>query len=397
MSEENFYKDLKPLQLPITDVFQEAYFYTVPPGWHIIISDVKNSTLAVNAGKHNDVNLAAAGSLVAALNIAKKYKVDIPFFFGGDGSTVLVPEKIVKEVVAGLWVHNVNSKKNFGLEMHIGSMPVREVYESGHFIKIAKLEIDSTYSKAIAIGDGFRFAEQKIKRSIPGNETVSTNKLNLTGLECRWDKIKPSVEEAGNVCYLIESLCTEKQLIVYADVFNKIEEIYGDVVKRSPLSAERLKLLFSFGKLKKEMLVKFGGWNPAYFISTFFRSFFGFFYFKYNLNITGLSGNDYLMQLIAHADTLTIDGRINTIICGSQEEHQQFLGYLSNLEKEGSLIFGHYGSKESIMTCYIQNRNARHIHFVDGADGGYTEAAKEFKAKLKEMLQTQNNPKASRV
>ncbi|MBA4058110.1 MAG: hypothetical protein C0490_25560, partial [Marivirga sp.] len=51
-------------------------------------------------------------------------------------------------------------------------------------------------------------------------------------------------------------------------------------------------------------------------------------------------------------------------------------------ENEGKLFFGHHHSKESIMTCYIENMNAKHIHFIDGSDGGYTEAAKEFKQKL---------------
>ncbi len=37
------------------------------------------------------------------------------------------------------------------------------------------------------------------------------------------------------------------------------------------------------------------------------------------------------------------------------------------------------------MTCYIENRKSRHIHFVDGSDGGYTEAAKEFKMKLRQL------------
>ena len=53
--------------------------------------------------------------------------------------------------------------------------------------------------------------------------------------------------------------------------------------------------------------------------------------------------------------------------------------YLTDQQKEGALIFGHYISKESVMTCYIENRDAKHIHFVDGSEGGYTEAAKEFK------------------
>jgi len=48
-------------------------------------------------------------------------------------------------------------------------------------------------------------------------------------------------------------------------------------------------------------------------------------------------------------------------------------------------VYGHFISKESIMTCYIQNRDSKHIHFVDGSDGGYTEASKELKRKLKNM------------
>jgi len=30
---------------------------------------------------------------------------------------------------------------------------------------------------------------------------------------------------------------------------------------------------------------------------------------------------------------------------------------------------------------YIENYKDRHVHFLDGADGGYTEAAKELKSK----------------
>ena len=91
---------------------------------------------------------------------------------------------------------------------------------------------------------------------------------------------------------------------------------------------------------------------------------------------------------LAQCETLTTsfttrEGRINTIICATAEKHEEFLQYLEDQEKEGNLIFGHHVSKESIMTCYIEERNAKHIHFVDGADGGYTEASKEFKAKLK--------------
>jgi hypothetical protein len=60
----------------------------------------------------------------------------------------------------------------------------------------------------------------------------------------------------------------------------------------------------------------------------------------------------------------------------------KLLEYLKEQEQKGLLLFGHHVSKESIMTCFIENRNNKHIHFIDGANGGYTEAAKELKPKL---------------
>ncbi|MGS0527189.1 DUF3095 family protein [Zobellia nedashkovskayae] len=34
------------------------------------------------------------------------------------------------------------------------------------------------------------------------------------------------------------------------------------------------------------------------------------------------------------------------------------------------------------MSCYVRNRNAKHIHFVDGGSSGYTRAAKVLKEKI---------------
>lgn len=75
----NFYKDLKAWKLSVTEVFYPHNFFDLPVDWFIIIADIKNSTAAVGSGRHNDVNLVAAGSLIAALNIARKRKIEIPF------------------------------------------------------------------------------------------------------------------------------------------------------------------------------------------------------------------------------------------------------------------------------------------------------------------------------
>lgn len=381
MSSPNFYTHLPAVSGPLPRLLREGHFAEVPPDWHVVVADVKGSSAAVAAGRHNDVNLVAAGSLVAALNVAKAQGIDIPFFFGGDGTTLLLPQAIMPGVMAALAAHNRNSQKTFGLEMHIGSVPVAEVVADGHSIGIAKLAVDAAFHKAIAVGSGLRWAEEKIKGSEPEAASADTAALNLTGLECRWDRIKPGAKEAENVCYLIEAADPALQAVVYAAVFDEMEEVYGAEARRSPLSPERLKMLLNLKKLRTEMMMKFGGWNPRYFLRQFLRTAVGRFWFKYNWSLGGLSGQEYLTQLIAHADTLTVDGRINTIVCAPPERHERFLQFLQTQEAAGLLVYGHHASKESIMTCYIENLNDKHVHFVDGADGGYTFAARELKAK----------------
>ena len=379
MSARNFYKDLPVLQLSVADLFQKKYFTLVPSDWYVIISDIKNSTAAVNEGRHNDVNLVAAGSLIAGINVAKAHDLEIPFFFSGDGGTVLVPGEILDEVLRGLFMHNLNSIKNFNLELHIGSIAVGELIEEGHPIELAKIQFGKGLNKPVIIGDGLRYAEQQIKLSSKETkQEIAAGELNLKGLECRWDKVKPPTDSTEIVCYLIESSQPGNQLEVYRNVLSKIDEIYGTIEKRNPLSLSRMKLLLDFQKLRKEMMAKYGKWKTNYFTVTYLKTLFGKLFFRLTT-----SGKKYLSQVISNADTLIIDGRISTIISGKKEKRIQFLNYLQEEEQNGQLIFGHHISKESIMTCYIENRNEKHTHFIDGSEGGYTEASKEFKKKLK--------------
>ena len=82
------------------------------------------------------------------------------------------------------------------------------------------------------------------------------------------------------------------------------------------------------------------------------------------------------------SDTLTIDGRINTVIAGTAQQRQQLTAELDRMEATGAILYGLYATSASIMSCYVRNREDQHIHFIDGADGGYTHAATMLKRKL---------------
>ena len=90
----------------------------------------------------------------------------------------------------------------------------------------------------------------------------------------------------------------------------------------------------------------------------------------------------YLTNLVEMSDTLVIDGKINTVISGTSKQREQLEAALNEIEMNGEILYGLYVSKESVMSCYVRNMNDRHVHFIDGAEGGYTKAATILKKKI---------------
>jgi hypothetical protein len=270
---------------------------------------------------------------------------------------------------------------------------IDDITKAGVILKIAKIEVCNGYNKSVVIGDGLKYAESMIKHAYVHDEEKikqellndDFSELNLDGLECRWDKIKPPANQLEVVCLLIEATDESTQLKVYRDVLIKLDEIYGEEEQRHPITLSRLQLVTSFKKFSKEVRARYAKWNGKHFLRSLYESIAGRLYFKYNFKVNNLKGKEYLEQVIAFSDTLTIDGRINTIVSGTAENRKRLLEYLQQQEQMGVLVYGHHVSPESIMTCYIENRDSKHIHFIDGANGGYTEAAKELKPKLKNL------------
>ena len=105
---------------------------------------------------------------------------------------------------------------------------------------------------------------------------------------------------------------------------------------------------------------------------------FGYIYFHTK------NGKTYLQSLVEMADTLVIDGKINTVISGTTKQRLALQKVLDKLEAEGKLIYGLHISRASVISCYVRDLKDDHIHFVDGSEGGYTQAARILKRKLKD-------------
>jgi Protein of unknown function (DUF3095) len=382
MAEANnnmFYSRLPVNEIPLGDLLTEQHlFFRIPEDWEVIITDVKNSTAATEKGMHQTVNLVATGTIVAVLNIAEKAGIDLPFFFGGDGATFIVPPSVLSATMQALQLHRNNTRQSFNMELRVGNVPVKDIYKNGHALNITKLKTTKLFSIPVLIGGGLTYAEKLVK-----DENYSTalfqqtsQELDLSGMQCRWDMIKPPASDYEVVSLLVMARQAAKQPVVFKKVIELLDELYGAPQVRRPIAAPQLRLRTTMGKISQEMKARFGGFRPFYLIGTWITGLLGIYYFKTK------KGKQYLDSLVNLTDTLVIDGRINTVITGTPRQREQLETALNQLEKEGDIIYGLCVSAESVMSCYVRNMNDKHIHFVDGAGGGYTRAAAVLKKKI---------------
>ncbi len=377
MPSPNFFSDLPVHHVTLSELLgDEGRFVQMPADWHVVVTDVRNSTIAIGAGRHEVVNLIATGSIIATLNLALKSNLEVPFFFGGDGATMLVPGQLLDPVLRALAVHRNNGVANFDLDLRVGSVPVADLLASEHELKISRLHISSGFAISVVLGSGLSEAEAIVKRDDEGlvGPTPPGDELDLEGMECRWDRVQPETPSHEVVSLLVTAVQPRSQGTLFKRVIDHIDDIYGPPESRNPVSVARLRL--KGNKVALEMKTRLGRFSLPYLVRNWTKVQLGRLFFMPREH-----GRYYLKRLVELTDTMVVDGRINTVVAGTSDQRRQLDERLSAMERDGLLTYGLFVSRESVMSCYVRDRRDEHVHFVDGAGGGYTKAATMWKGK----------------
>lgn len=374
-----YYADLPVSRRAVADLLEEpAAFVPVPADWQVLLSDVRGSTRAWSEGRHQEVNLVATGSIIAALNLAHREGVNLPFYFGGDGATLIAPPGLADAIEQALLAHRANTRANLGLDLRVGRVAVADLLADGHALAIARAEISPGLVIPVTLGDGLTEAERRVKGSDIEPEAPSRDApLDLEGMACRWDSIRPPEDTQEVVCLLVVARRPERQAALLAEVLRAIDTIYGALDRRTPISRPRMKVKPTFAKVATEMRVRLGRFDAGYLIGHWFKTLLGPLWFRFTRD-----GSDYLNQLVQLSDTLMIDGRVNTVMSGTARQRDRLVEALQRLEDAGGIAYGMQVCQASVMSCYVRDRRDQHIHFVDGLGGGYTQAAGVLKRKL---------------
>lgn len=391
MATENFYKDL-PVLKSFLEITHPQNFTAVPNDWYIAITDICGSTQAIAAGRYREVNLLGACSISVVLNVAKA--IDIPFVFGGDGATLLIPPLLLEKSKQVLADVRELAKNAFNLDLRVGIVPVASVTAAGYEVGVAKLGISENYSQAMLTGGGLNYATDLIKHpaTAPVYALVNsrTARADLSGLECRWQDIPSRHGETISLMVLAMTHDHEKNYEIYRDVLEKIQESYGDDDYLNPVVPNHLKLSFSSKKLLVETKLRAKSNRYVdrilYLIQIKLENLLGFCLMKLKLKVGAMNWGHYRDIVSASTDYKKFDDALRMTIAGTATQREQLVSYLEEQFKRGQLVYGIHTSNRALMTCLIFERHGRQVHFIDAADGGYTAAAKHMKQQLQHKV-----------
>lgn len=388
MSPESFYADLPSLGdfLDITDVRK---FVSVPSDWQIIVTDITNSTQAISSGLYKEVNFIGAASIVAILNIAKN--IDIPFVFGGDGASILIPPSLVAAAETALLVTQNLAKTQFDLHLRVGRVPVLTIEQQQYEVKIAKLKISENYQQAIFTGCGLTYATELVKNPATTNIYQINSKLvnenaDFSGLECRWQTIPSKQGEIVTLLVMATGNSAEEASWIYKQVLEQIKAIYGEDRELHPIAAENLQLTLNENELLPETKwrSKSDSWleRQLYLSTIKMGNYLGKFLMGLKVKTKDVDWGNYKENTIANTDYKKFDDILRMVIGGNALQRKKLNNYLDSQYESGKLVYGLHKSDRAIMTCLVFERNGRQVHFVDGADGGYALAAKAMKERI---------------
>ncbi|MBD1863601.1 MULTISPECIES: DUF3095 domain-containing protein [Trichocoleus] len=387
MSTEQFYAKLPRLK-EFIEITQPHNFVDLPHDWHVVITDIVGSTQAIEAGRYKDVNLLGACSIVAVLNVAKSD--EIPFVFGGDGASILIPPALLEQTKQALLATQQAAKTRFDLDLRVGLVPVTDVLAAGFEIKVAKLQVSENYSQGIFTGGGLTCATEMVKQDIPNNPyqlKPSTQPLqpDFSGLECRWQDIPNQRGEVLSILVLAMG-SKKEQYLTYRTVIQKIQEIFGEDADLHPVAAKSLQLSFQHSNLLPEAKARATSqaWLPQqmYLLKEKLENFLGRSFMKFETKVGDVDWGAYKQIVTAATDYRKFDDMLRMVIAGTADQREQLNSYLEAQYKAGKLVHGIHLSDRALMTCLVFERNGQQVHFIDGADGGYALAAKAMKARL---------------
>jgi hypothetical protein len=384
-----FFADLPafPDFLQLTD---PSCYRPAPDEWLVVVTDVVDSTTAIESGRYADVNVIGGASIAAVLNACGRRP--LPYAFGGDGATLLVPPEHRREVAGALNELVRVAREVFDLEVRIGAVPVEDLRERGHEVLVGRHALSEHVSLALFAGEGLEAAARLVKApdtaaayTMAHPDARPPGSQPFEGLHCRWKPIPSRHGEMVSLLVRATPPHTDAQLEIYGEVVAKLEELAAGRDLR-PLSESTAQLADRAEDLDREARLQLGqreGWRVrALRARLALINRVGSALMERGMRLGSFDGATYRRAVVRQSDFRKLDGMLRMVVDLTPGARAELEDFLEERHHDGELVYGFHTTSHALMTCLIWDREREHVHFIDGAGGGYTRAALDMRSRL---------------
>jgi hypothetical protein len=379
VASNNFYAAI-PVFRRFGRLTEPSLYSPLPDDWMIGVADIVESTKAIAERRYKAVNMAGAAVIAAVTNALDGR--EFPFVFGGDGASFAVaPDDVgrAREALAATatWV-----SEDLALTMRVALVPIGAIRRQGFDVRVARYGPSANLSYAMFSGGGLGWAEAAMKRGEFAVAPAAPGTLpDLSGLSCRFEEM-PSAR--GLILSVLVLPAAGADPAAFRGV---IEEIIA-LVERSPEAGRPVPtdgpvLKWPPRGLDYEVRTARGGPRMMRWLNVLGRTLFVHAVFRFGIRIGGFVPAVYMRQLVENSDFRKYDDALRMIIDCTEELARELEQRLAAAASRGIVRYGLHRQDAAMMTCFTPSAiRPDHVHFIDGAHGGYASAATALKTAL---------------
>ncbi|NKJ71451.1 DUF3095 family protein [Rhizobium leguminosarum bv. viciae] len=379
VTDEDFFAEV-PLFSEFQGVTDAANYRPLPDGWVLALADIVGSTQAIAAGRYKDVNMAGASVISAVLNAVGKG--DYPFVFGGDGALIALPGSLEAAARDALAAAQVWVEEDLNLVLRVAIVPVADTRAEGLDVRVARYSASPNVTYAMFWGGGTSWAERQMKLGRYGiARAPAGTRPDLTGLSCRWSPIDA---RNGEIVSIIAVPGEGRPGREFQELVGGIVAITTEQNRDShPVPADGPDLAFSLHGINREAKATA---PPS---RRFWQKLFIFLQlgitvacYRLGIPLGRFDARRYKRDVADNSDFRKFDDGLKMTIDVDAEHLKRIETLLQQAQAKGVARYGLHRQSSALMTCFVPTPIARdHIHFIDGAAGGYAVAASQITGK----------------
>jgi hypothetical protein len=376
---DKFYGTI-PVFRGFTRLMDPSLYAPLPSDWSIGVADIVGSTKAIAQARYKAVNMAGAAVIAAVTNALEGR--EFPFVFGGDGASFAVAPDDLERTQQTLAATAAWVKEDLDLEMRVALVPIAAIRAQGLDVRVARFGSSPNLSYAMFSGGGLGWADAAMKR---GEFAVAAappgTQPDLSGLSCRFEEI-PAVR--GLILAVLVMPVEGADPVAYRKL---IEDIVA-LVERSPDQGRPVPpggppLRWPPAGVEFEARAQRGGPLFKRRLGVFAWTLFYYFIMRFGIKVGGFVPHIYVQQVVENSDFRKYDDGLRMVLDCTPDLERELSARLAVASSAGIARYGLHRQDAAMMTCFTPSAiRSDHVHFIDGARGGYASAATALKATL---------------